>query len=351
MNIVSVVGARPQFIKLKPVHESLNASGISHNIVHTGQHYDPNMSDVFFDGLDLPSPTYNLEVGSLSHGAQTGSMITSLETLFTENRPDLVLLYGDTNSTLAGAISASKMGILIGHIEAGLRSHNRSMPEEINRIVTDHVSDLLFAPTNLAQNNLIREGLKAKTILTGDVMADLIFSSIPKLVDRIPNSFDESENSYVVATIHRASNTDDKAQLERIFSSLSTLAEKVYLIAHPRLISMAQLHNIQIDKKTINVVEPQPYLDMLAYIQGAKALITDSGGLQKEAYLLGVPCITIRTETEWPETLAGNMNVLSPTASNLNELMEREVISQTIQPFGAGNAAQSITKAILELLN
>lgn len=350
MKIISIVGARPQFIKLKPISDAITQSSHQHIIIHTGQHYDSNMFDVFFEGLNIAEPDENLKIGSGSHAQQTGEMLSKLEPEFLNFQPDWVLVYGDTNSTLAGALAAAKIRIPLAHIEAGLRSFNREMPEEINRVLTDHASDLLFAPTELAMQNLKNEGLADKSYLVGDVMADLIISS-KELISKVllEGSFGISGN-YIVATIHRASNTDDLDQLNLILSGLRDLKKTVFLVAHPRLIATARKHNLNLEQGMIKILQPLGYLQMLKLISDSAGVITDSGGLQKEAFLLGVPCITVRTETEWPETLEGGMNVLDPEAAKLTGLVGRSTQSSDSKPYGDGFAAKKIIE-ILESVN
>jgi UDP-N-acetylglucosamine 2-epimerase (non-hydrolysing) len=342
MKLVSIVGARPQFIKLKPISEQISKTKHNHIIVHSGQHYDFNMSNVFFEGLDIPAPDFNLEIGSGSHAEQTGKMLVKIEEEILQIDPDWVLVYGDTNSTLAGALAASKINIPVVHIEAGLRSFNRTMPEELNRVVTDHVSNVLFAPTEIAMRHLQKEGLTENSYLVGDVMADLLFS----ILDSNTGSTEIKRDSYLVSTIHRASNTDDQAQLSRIIRGLSTIGTKVLLIAHPRLSAAIRKFNIKLESDNIEILEPLGYLQMVNLIKHSMGVITDSGGLQKEAFLVGAPCITLRTETEWPETFEGNMNVLDPFAENLTDLIRREVTNPTGRPFGDGNAARKIIEIL-----
>ena len=346
MKLLSVVGARPQFIKLKTISEELLNHPHEHYIIHTGQHYDFNMSKIFFDGLDIPEPNVNLNVGSGSHAQQTGNILINIEKELLRINPHCLLVYGDTNSTLAATLAASKIGIPIAHIEAGLRSFNLDMPEEVNRILTDHASSFLFAPTHTALYNLRREGLAEKSFLVGDVMADLIQNLSPK-INLIPNLGQVLENEpYIVVTIHRASNTDDFEQLSMIIKSINNLNQKVLLIAHPRLKSALSAFNIKIRDNKVKFLEPVGYIEMIRLLKYSRAVITDSGGLQKEAFLLGIPCVTIRTETEWIETLQNEMNVLDPLAKNLVKLCNRKISSQRSNIFGSGNAA----KKIIEIL-
>jgi UDP-N-acetylglucosamine 2-epimerase (non-hydrolysing) len=338
MRIMSVVGARPQFIKLKPISDQLANLNHEHIIVNTGQHYDYNMSKIFFEGLTIPQPNFNLEVGSGSHAQQTGAMLVRTEEKILKFSPDWILVYGDTNTTAAASLAAAKTHIPVAHIEAGLRSFNRLMPEEINRILSDHISNLLFAPTLLAMNNLKNEGLYQKAKLVGDVMADLIYS----LDFETNTDIELPKTDYVVATIHRASNTDDLDQLHKIFESLGKVQYQIIVVTHPRL--AFALKNLKLQKKFNNIEfkEPVGYLHMMGLLKKSKGVITDSGGLQKEAYLLGVPCITVRSETEWPETFEGNMNVLDPNAEELNNLINRKTLVSDNKPFGNGDAAKNI---------
>ena len=349
MKIVSIVGARPQFIKAATISRIFRSRrGINEILVHTGQHYDENMSSIFFDELDIPHPTQNLEVGSGSHAVQTGSMLQGIEEILLKEKPDWTLVYGDTNSTLAGALASAKLHIPIAHVEAGLRSFNKKMPEEINRIVTDRISDLLFAPTNTAVKNLILEGLEDRTKFTGDVMYDSILFYQNKIKEN--SGFYQTKGipeKYILATIHRAENTDDITNLESIFSALSDIDIPVILPIHPRT---AKLISGKIETgSNINLIEPVGYLHMLKLIMDSTKIVTDSGGLQKEAYFLGKPCVTVRTETEWIETLHDGWNVITGT--------DRELIHQAIKApfpsapqtheFGNGNAAEIIADLLL----
>lgn len=311
-----MVGARPQFIKAAAVSRVLrNDFGrIEEVIVHTGQHFDENMSKVFFDELDIPEPRYNLEISGGSHGAMTGRMLESLEQVMLRENPDSVLIYGDTNSTLSGALAAAKLHIPVAHIEAGLRSFNMRMPEEINRIVADRLSALLFCPTATAVENLEREGIVAGVCAVGDVMYDasLFYRDIALERSRAMEVLRLKEDEYVLATCHRAENTDDPARLQGIIDALAAIAEQcpVVLPLHPRtrkkLAARGQMDRLRM----IKLIEPLPFLDMIRLEQSARAIVTDSGGVQKEAYFFGVPCITTRDETEWVETVASGWNQL-----------------------------------------
>ncbi len=315
MKILSVVGARPQFVKLAVICRAAARRDATwlHRIVHTGQHYDQGMSSVFFEELEIPRPDYDLGVGSGPHGIQTGEMLKRLEPVLETEKPDWVLLYGDTNSTLAGALTASKLGLPAAHIEAGLRSYRRSMPEEINRIVADHLSDLLLCPTDLAVSNLRKEGLEERAVLTGDVMYDAVLAS-RALAERQCSSSAERRprGSFCLATVHRAENTDDPDRLRRIVAALDRIGETICPVVwpvHPR--TQSRLKETGISTGSVQTLGPASYLEMLLLESRARFILTDSGGVQKEAYFLEVPCITLRAETEWVETLENGCNVLT----------------------------------------
>jgi UDP-N-acetylglucosamine 2-epimerase (non-hydrolysing) len=348
VKVVSVVGARPQFVKLSPIAKAA-ADRVQHLIVHTGQHYDHLMSDVFFSDLGIPSPEYNLGVGSGKHGAQTAAMLDGLEGVFESVRPDCVLVYGDTNSTLAAAIAAVKMHIPVAHLEAGLRSFNRRMPEEHNRVLTDHSSDLLLAPTVVARDHLIREGLGARTVVVGDVMTDVLYS-ICSAVQRNEAPFGLISGEYYLATIHRPDNTDSRDRLEQIIGSLGNLDKPVALLAHPRLVDQANRHGVKLERGSIRVLPPLSYPELVRATMSCAGVVTDSGGLQKEAFLLRVPCTTVRPETEWVETLTGGWNVLvGENLDSLAEIARRAKPSPIdLHPYGDGNAAQRTIDTLLE---
>lgn len=314
MKILTVVGARPQFIKVWPVSQALAQLDLTEFIVHTGQHYDERMSEVFFRELGIPRPRVNLEVGSGGHGQQTGAILQKLEPILLEQRPDAVLVYGDTNSTLAAALVAVKLHVPIIHVEAGLRSFNRRMPEEHNRILTDHCSSLLLCPTPTAVTNLAREGLTQGVHLIGDVMHDALLAAHAKAGTPGPLAEAQPEQ-YFLATIHRAENTDDPALLREIFLGLTRLPLPVVLPAHPRLRARLATLSLAIDPRQIRLIEPLGYLEMVRAVAGARGVLTDSGGLQKEAFWLGIPCVTLREETEWIETLADGSNRLAGASS------------------------------------
>jgi UDP-GlcNAc3NAcA epimerase len=364
LKILSIVGARPQFIKAAPVSRALKKH-CQETLVHTGQHYDINMSEIFFSELNIPLPDYNLEVGSGTHGQQTGQILIKAEEVMLREKPDAVLVYGDTNSTLAGALAASKLHIPVAHVEAGLRSFNMKMPEEQNRIVTDHLSTLLFCPTDTALSNLKNEGITKRVFNTGDVMYDAVMYNMRQIEKtytmesclrqfKLIDGFHQHEvrlsaiqaRAYALATIHRAENTDSHERIRDIFSSLGGLHLPVILPLHPRTKKViCESHDII--PKNIFFVEPIGYQAMLYLTKYAKVVITDSGGLQKEAYFLNVPCVTVRDETEWLETLEGRWNVLSrPDA--IAEKAERSDIDRSNKKsmFGDGAAAEKIAAII-----
>lgn len=349
MKIVSVVGARPQFIKCAVLSRELRK--VSKEIlVHTGQHYDHEMSGVFFDELQLPTPDYNLDVGSGSHGWQTGQMLVKIEEVLAREKPDWLLLYGDTNSTLAGALAAAKLHVKIAHVEAGLRSFNRSMPEEINRVVCDHVSTLLFCPSATAVNNLVGEGITRGVHLVGDVMHDLLELSLPLANERsqILNQLGLKESRYLLATIHRAENTDNPQRLQNIISAFNQLTETILLPLHPRTRKEIEGNGIRI-KPHIHVVEPLGYLDMIRLEKSARLILTDSGGIQKEACWLGIPCITLRDETEWVETIESGWNKLvgSDTSHIIEAVNTFSLPEKRAALYGDGHAASKITTILM----
>ena len=315
MKVVTVVGARPQFIKAAPVCKALRAAGHTEYLAHTGQHYDYGMSQVFFDELGIPQPDINLAIGSGSHGRQTGQMLIRLEGVLLAQRPHWVLVYGDTNSTLAGALTAVKLRIPVAHVEAGLRSFNRAMPEEHNRVLTDHIADLLFCPTQTAVDNLRGEGITNGVHLVGDTMYDAVlqFAAAARERSTILARLGLRPKGYLLATVHRPYNTDDPVNLRNILAAFEEIGEPIIFPVHPRTRQkMAEYHllNPQSAIRNPQLVDPVGYLDMLALQQAARLILTDSGGIQKEAYWLGVPCITLRTETEWVETVDAGWNIV-----------------------------------------
>lgn len=341
---MSVVGARPQFVKAGPVSRALAAAGVEEILVHTGQHYDDLMSDAIMRDVGLREPDVDLGVGSASHGVQTARMLEGLEAVIVERRPDAVLTYGDTNSTVAAALAATKLGVFTAHVEAGLRSFNRSMPEELNRVATDHLSDLLLAPTGTAVSHLEREGLADRTVLVGDVMVDALLS-----VDlgRVPLPRWASGEFYA-ATIHRPSNTDDPSRLHAVLLALDALDRPVHLMAHPRLQARMRSFGLSARGGALEVHDPLPYAEMLGVVRASRGLITDSGGLQKEAFILRVPCTTLREETEWPETLEGDWNALAGAElETLPKLLRRSPTPVASSPFGDGKAAERVVEEVL----
>jgi UDP-N-acetylglucosamine 2-epimerase len=310
MIIASIVGARPQFIKAAPLSRRLRQEH-SEILIHTGQHYDANLSQVFFEELRLPVPDYNLGVGSGGQGAQTGRMLEAIENVLLKEKPDWVIVYGDTNSTLAGALAAAKLHIPVAHIEAGLRSNNRRMPEEINRILTDHISELLFCPSENAVTNLGSEGIYSGVHNIGDIMVDSLRCVDSRCHELSPicAAYGLVGNDYLLATIHRAENTDDPDRLSAIFLAINQLNEPVILPLHPRSRLAIEQQGIAL-KPHIHPIEPSCYCTMVALEKHARMILTDSGGVQKEAYWLSTPCITLRDETEWMETVTAGWNIL-----------------------------------------
>lgn len=351
LHVLSVVGARPQFVKLAPIAEALGEAGYAHTIVHTGQHYDAAMSSVFFDELRIPEADVNLGVGSGLHGEQTGAMLAGIEQVLLKYRPDWVLTYGDTNSTVAAALAAVKLHLPLAHLEAGLRSFNRRMPEEHNRVLTDHASDLLLAPSEVAVANLEREGLADRTVHVGDVMVDVAYR-VRRSLQNYPVALPfprEAADEFVLATIHRAENTDDPMRLRAIIEALAAFPVPVVLAAHPRLRVKALEHDLNLAQGALQVVEPLSYRAMIAAIMRARAVVTDSGGLQKEAFVLGTPCATVRTETEWTETVDLGWNVLVDRLDQLQHAALRKVPQPPKSaPYGAGNASERVMEVLTQ---
>ncbi len=351
MKIASIVGARPNFIKCAPLSRELRKD-FKEILIHTGQHYDYDMNKIFFDELKIPEPDYHLEVGSGSHGEQTGEMLKRIEEVLIKEKTDLVLVFGDTNTTLAGALAASKLHIKIGHIEAGLRSYDKSMPEEINRVLTDHCSDLLFCPTETAVENLKREGIAKNVYLTGDVMVDALEEHI-KIAEKKSKVLDElsiKSKEYYLVTVHRAENTDDFRRLKDIVDAFCEI-ENLIFPCHPRTEKYLQQFDLWDELiKKIKVIKPVGYLDMLILEKNAKMILTDSGGIQKEAYIFKVPCITLRDTTEWVETMDDGWNVL--VDADKEKIVE---IANDFEPegeqrnvFGSGDASEMIVWSIKE---
>jgi UDP-N-acetylglucosamine 2-epimerase (non-hydrolysing) len=350
VRILSVVGARPQFIKLAPVVRAAAARGLSHDIAHTGQHYDTRLSAALFSELRLPDPDFNLGVGSGSHAVQTARMLLGLEAVLIERKPDWVLVYGDTNSTLAAALAAAKFGLPIAHVEAGVRCHRRDVPEEINRVLTDHASDLLLAPTTTAMHHLRREGLRHRSVLVGDIMVDACSLAREEVLSRGRPASGEtrSSGSYVVATLHRPENTDDPQRLSRIVDALTRIPVSVLLMAHPRLLKRCEEYAVPLSGGLLQLIPSVTYIEMIGALMGARCVVTDSGGLQREAFLLGTPCITLRNETEWTETLAGGWNVLDPDLAIVAEAATRRPPAEwDTSSLGDGQAAERIMEALL----
>ena len=350
MKILSIVGARPQFIKCAPVSIELRKKH-DEILVHTGQHYDPELSDIFFDDLKIPQPDYHLDVGSGPHGKQTGVMLEKVEGVLMTEMPDLVLVYGDTNSTLAGALAAAKLHFPVAHIEAGLRSFDRTMPEEINRIVTDHISNLLFCPTQTSIDNLVKEGISRGVYKVGDVMVDALRhnAGIAKKKSQIIKKLGLKKGEYYVATIHRPGNTDNRKNLTAIIEAFRESGKTVVFPVHPR--TQKYLHEYGLWNalsEDIRCIESLGYLDMLNLMNYAKKILTDSGGIQKEAYVMGVPCITMRENTEWIETLIGGWNVLvgADKAKILAAIMADVMTNTDNSVFGKGDAAKKIVRII-----
>ena len=349
MKIVTILGARPQFIKAGSVsREILKYDNILEVIVHTGQHYDTNMSDIFFDEMEIPKPDYFLGIGGGSHGAMTGQMIEKIEEVVIKEKPDWVMVYGDTNSTLAGAIVASKLHIKLVHIEAGLRSFNMEMPEEINRILTDRVSNILFCPTDTAMQNLQDEGygkLNCKIVKSGDVMQDsaIFYKDLAVKPDI------KVHNNYILCTVHRAENTNDINRLGKIIDALNNISKDTQIILplHPRTKKIIEQNRLPVN---LTIVEPVGYLEMVWLIINCKFIMTDSGGLQKEAYFFQKHCITLRDETEWIELVKNNFNILvgASKVKIINAVNNISNMNQNfdIELYGNGNASEKIIKEL-----
>lgn len=352
MRFASIVGARPQFIKLVPVSCALRQQH-EEIIIHTGQHYDYRMSALFFDELAIPTPDYDLEIGSGSQGAQTGRMLEAIEQVLIKERPGWVIVYGDTNSTLAGALAAAKLHIPIAHVEAGLRSFNRAIPEEVNRVVTDHLSDRLFCPTETARRHANNEGIIQGVETVGDVMYDMLRQAQSKLdahAKRLLPALHIVPQTYVLVTVHRPANTDDPTALHNIAQALNQLDMPVIFPIHPRTCDFLKRYDI-VWGKHVRFIQPVGYIDMLTLEREAYRILTDSGGVQKEAFFLGVPCVTLREETEWPETVEAGWNVLvGSRVQGIIEAVGRSMPKPPEQnPFGNGDAAIRIARSLMYL--
>lgn len=348
MKIITVIGARPQFIKAAAVSKKLREKN-EEIIIHTGQHYDENMSNIFFEELEIPKPDYNLNVGSGGHGLQTGSMMIKIEEIFKKEKPDCVLVYGDTNSTIAAALTASKMLIPVAHVEAGLRSFNKAMPEEQNRILTDHISKYLFTPAENAVKNLKEEGISENVFNVGDVMYDAIlhFTNIAEVKSDIINRLNLEEEKYILATVHRAENTNNPNRLKNIVKAFNACSQNIVLPLHPRTKKYIEEYGLSFNSN-IKIIEPVGYLDMIMLEEHSEKIVTDSGGVQKEAFFMNKPCITLRDETEWIETVQNGWNVVvgadvEKIVDSINNFVPN---SQRIEHYGDGNAADKIIKII-----
>jgi UDP-GlcNAc3NAcA epimerase len=356
VKIISIVGARPQFIKSAMVSRSLLSSGqLTEIMIHTGQHYDSNMSDVFFKELGLAEPDYRLKARSDTQGRQTAIMLEGIEAILMKEKPDAVLVYGDTNSTLAGALAAAKLHIPIAHVEAGLRSYNRRMPEEVNRVLTDHLAAMNYCPTETAKRNLEREGL-FNYEQVGDVMNDLVLALRPTALKQsgLADKLGLLKGKYYLATVHRAENTDDPDKLKSILQALGQADRPVVLPLHPRTRQRAEHFKLEswLTSPVIRVIEPVSYLDMIALTSDARAVLTDSGGLQKEAFILRTPCITMREETEWIETVDSGWNQLVGTDHQAiaQAMSEARIPPGDFFPYGNGNASELIAASLIRML-
>jgi len=350
MKFLSVIGARPQFIKVKPIIEEVRKHKIHHILLHTGQHYDYEMTKIIFEELEIPEPDYNLNVGSHSHGKQTGIMLERIEKVLMKEKPNVVIVYGDTNSTLAGAVASVKLEIQVTHIEAGLRSFNKKMPEEINRILTDRISDFLFCPSEVAVNNLKKEGIERGVFFVGDIMYDIFLRYKERLEEeKVLERFDLNSGEYLLLTIHRKENTDNPENLKKILESVGESKELTIFPVHPRTKKIISEKGIKIPEN-IKIIKPVGYLEMLTLEKNSKKILTDSGGVQKEAYWFGIPCITLRKETEWIETIKENMNILTGSDKRkiLNSIKSFSPESKTKNIYGDGNTAEKIIEILIK---
>ncbi len=379
INLITIIGARPQFVKAAMVSREIarvnaaaaaaaggqrgegnrQAPALDETIVHTGQHFDANMSDVFFAELDMPKPALNLGIGGGSHGSMTGAQLAAIETVLLQEKPDWVLVYGDTNSTLAGGLAAAKLNIPVAHVEAGLRSFNRRMPEEVNRVLVDHLSSALFAPTEMAMRNLAREGIAPDQChLVGDVMFDaaLAFGQRVRQRSKILGRLGLAAKEYVLATVHRAENTGDRQRLRAIIGGLNSIAGQTTVVwpVHPRIRNLLQQSKMQkLLHEGIRLIEPVGYLDMVMLEQNAALIATDSGGVQKEAFFHRVPCVTLRAETEWTELIDAGWNRLAPPTDEqrLGQVIVDAIGSRgrDVRPYGDGQAARLIVERLLKM--
>jgi UDP-N-acetylglucosamine 2-epimerase (non-hydrolysing) len=356
MKIAIVLGTRPEIIKMSPIVRALEKRGIGFFILHTGQHYSYSMDRVFFDQLGLPQPNYNLETGSGTHGEQTGRMLIGIERVLMEEKPDIVLVEGDTNTVLAGALAAAKLLVKIGHVEAGLRSQDRSMPEEVNRVLTDHVSDYLFAPTEKAKNNLLREGIAGEKIfVTGNTIVDAVYQNVMLAENSgILETIGVNDGDYFLVTIHRQENVDNRQRFENILEGLRLVHEyfdlPVVYPAHPRARKRMSEYGLRAD--SLKIIEPLDYLSFLRLESRARLILTDSGGVQEEACILRVPCVTVRHNTERPETVDVGANIIAGTKPE-NILEKTRLMAGKRRdwenPFGDGRAAERIVSIIRNL--
>lgn len=357
--VLTVVGARPQFIKAAMVSAAIQKTKIREVLVHTGQHYDTQMSEIFFKELKLPVPKFNLNVGSHPQGKQTALMLERIEEVLVKERPQVILVYGDTNSTLSAALAGAKLHIPIAHVESGMRSFNKIMPEEINRVMVDHMSSLLFCSTKTAVSNLEKEGIVRHVFHVGDVMIDALsffYHKVQKRTPRLLKRLSLKPKKYSLATIHRAENTDDFQKIKTLFDSFDELASEghpILLPLHPR--TKAVLKKIQYKKKSshFRFVEPMPYLDMILLQKNAEAILTDSGGIQKEAYFFGVPTMTLRDQTEWIETVQSGINHLTPIQKEsikdtFYKILTIQKKKGSLIEYGDGNASAHIVETLLE---
>lgn len=349
MKVAIVLGTRPEIIKMAPIVRECVRRGLDYFVLHTGQHYSYSMDRVFFDELELPGAKYNLEVGSGTHAVQSGKIMVGAERVFVEERPDVVLVQGDTNTVMAAAVTASKIGIRIGHVEAGLRSFDRAMPEEINRVIADHISDYLFAPTEQARQYLVNEGIVDGVYVTGNTIVDSVFQSkeIAQRKSRILEALGLEPRRYILATAHRAENVDNKLRLEGILEGIEAVSKTadmpVVFPMHPR--TRARLKEFGLDPQGIEVIEPRGFLDFLQLESNARIAITDSGGVQEETCILGVPCVTLRENTERPETIEVGSNILAGTDPSRIQSSAEGMLTSGLRwknPFGDGRAANHI---------